>query len=94
MTSNAANPPLTLRLFVAGEAPNSRKARENLKRLCGRLPHGTANVEIIDVDAEPERALKNHIFVTPALQVLDTSPGTILYGNLSNEQALLDLLQS
>ena len=77
-----------LRLFVSGDVPNSRIARENLQR---RLDDAVITVEIVDVMQEPQKALANGIFLTPALQVLGPEPGAVIYGNLNDADTLLAL---
>jgi len=76
------------RLFVCGDALNSRRARENLQRLRQTLPHVQFDVAVIDVDKDPQTALDQGIFVNPALQVIEPAPGMLIYGDLSNLQAL------
>ncbi len=76
------------RLFVCGDALYSRRARENLQRLGETLHHVEFEVEVIDVNETPQLALDQGIFVNPALQVLEPAPGTLIYGDLSDFQAL------
>jgi circadian clock protein KaiB len=84
---------IVLRLFVTNGAPNSRIARENLERLRAAAPRAYAfEVEEIDVAVNPQAALDHGIFLTPALQILEPSPGGLIYGNLSDETALWKLL--
>lgn len=79
------------RLFVAGDAPNSRIALENLRRLRGLLAGCTTDIEVVDVVKEPQKAIASGIFVTPALQVLEPSPGVLIFGNLSNDEVFQTL---
>ena len=51
-----SNMPLKLRLYVAGDAPNSRAATANLR---AAIADHRASVEIIDVLEEPERGLSD-----------------------------------
>jgi len=83
-----------MRLFVTGNAPNSRLARENLARLQMRFPEYHFEVEIIDLGSQPELALTYGIFIAPTLQVLEPSPGGMLYGNLSDTRVLEQLLKT
>ena len=76
-----------IRLYVAGDAPNSRIARENLNRLQKQMA-AEFHVEIVDVLKHPRAALDGGIFITPALQVLAPGPGALIFGNLSDDQAL------
>ena len=82
---------LLLRLYVAGDGPNSTAARANLKRLLdGRHPD-SYSVEIVDCLAEPMRAIEEGIFVTPTLLRLSPPRRTVV-GSLSEEQRLIAVL--
>ena len=77
-----------VRLFVAGDAPNSRIAKENLRRLREQFAAHRFDVEVVDVLTDPQAALAHGIYVTPALQVIKPGPKALIFGNLSNNQAL------
>lgn len=77
-----------VRLFISGDAPNSRIARENLHRLQKRLPRHEFKVEIVDFCLCPEMALEHRVFITPTLQIIEPQPGGVVYGNLSDENML------
>lgn len=79
---------LSGRLFVAGDAPNSRAARRNLSLWIERLGVGACEVEIVDVSVDPQAALDHGVYVTPALQILEPGPKTVIFGNLSDEESL------
>lgn len=78
----------SVRLFVSGEAQNSRKARENLGQFCERLPEVTFEVKVVDVNVNPQAALDQGVYLTPALQVIEPQPGLWVYGDLSDLSAL------
>ncbi|MBF0112211.1 MAG: hypothetical protein HQK74_05700 [Desulfamplus sp.] len=80
-----------LRLFVAGDAPNSRIARENLKSIQARICKSVSEIEVVDVMNEPEKALQYEIYVTPALQIIKSESITIIFGNLSDSDSLIHL---
>jgi len=80
-----------VRLFIAGDAPNSRLARKNLKSLQAGLKGVNFKTEIIDVLKQPQLALRHGVYVTPALQVIQPEPGTLIFGNLSNQTVLKNL---
>jgi circadian clock protein KaiB len=83
---------LSLRLFVAGDSPDSAVALANLNALFphkGRVP---VEIEIVDVQREPARAARDRIMVTPTLLKVAPSPGCRILGNLKNREALLRLL--
>ena len=83
---------LSLRLFVAGDSPDSAIAIANLEAL---FPHGKGEVEIevVDVQRDPARAARDRIMLTPTLLKLSPSPACRILGNLKNRDALLRLLE-
>ena len=83
--------PYKVRLFVAGDSPNSLIAKENLKAIQEQLKGRQFEVEVIDVMENPQTALENSIYLTPALQVISPGPGSIIFGNLSDRNALQTL---
>jgi circadian clock protein KaiB len=91
-SEHARNPGLAkrclVRLYVAGNAPNSRMARENLERIRGRFPRLDFAIEVIDVNSHADEALEQGVFITPALQVIEPEPGGMVYGNLSDLDSL------
>lgn len=86
------NEKLRLRLFVAGEEPNSRQARLNLERLCLDYLDGRAEVEIIDVLKDFRAAVADRVLVTPALIVGIPPARTVILGNLSDTARVLAAL--
>ena len=80
-----------VRLFVAGDAANSCIAKENLRRLCEQLNHDI-EAEVVDVLETPQVAIEHGIYVTPALQIVEPAPGGLIYGNLSDTEAVRRLL--
>lgn len=79
-------------LYVAGEAPNSRRALANLSAFCERHLPQRHNIEVIDVFKTPERALQDSMFLTPALVVSAPLPARTLIGDLSEPSILLEML--
>lgn len=75
---------LVLRLYVAGDAPNSVEAMANLKEICnGCLPPEQYQLEIIDVLEEPLRALDDGVLVTPTL-IKVSPPSVSIVGTLDD----------
>lgn len=81
--------PKHLTLFVTGDAPRSRRARANLAAALRRAGGDAATVTEVDLLADPQRALANGIFATPAL-MLDTGgrEPIVMYGDLSEHGKL------
>jgi len=82
-----------LRLFIAGNAFNSRIAIENLSRLQKKHPNTEFLIEVVDVNSQPEMALKYGIYISPALQVIEPLVSGIVYGNLNEEKVLEQILR-
>lgn len=81
---------LSLRLYVAGRAPNSAAAIANLRVLLAEPPPGvrTADVEVVDVLEEPARALGEGVIVSPTLVRISPLPEVRIVGNLSDLAAV------
>jgi circadian clock protein KaiB len=89
---SGADESLRLRLFVAGDEPNSRQARLNLERLCHDYLDGRVEVEIVDVLKDFRAAVAERVLVTPAL-IIGTPPARVMVlGNLSDTQRVLAAL--
>lgn len=83
---------LKLRLYVAGQSPNSVRAIANLRAICQKqLAHVSWQLEIVDVFVEPLRAVEDHILVTPTLLKL-TPPVAHIVGDLSQRETVLKAL--
>ena len=81
-----------LRLYVAGDEANSQHAVANLQEICRRYLPGRHNLEIVDVLAEPSRALQDGIILTPTLVRL-SPPRVRILGNLSERDKVLNALR-
>lgn len=97
MTPETATPErsenrLELRLFVAGDGPNSVAARANLKRLLGTRNPSTYSVEIVDCLIDPLRAIEEGILVTPTLLRLSPRPRRTVVGSLSESSQVSSAL--
>jgi circadian clock protein KaiB len=87
------NPELfVFRLYVAGSAPNSLQAIDNLTKLCETYLPDQHQIEIVDISADPERALAEGIFMTPILVSVSPYPGHRIVGNLSSTEPILQIL--
>lgn len=92
MASARAKPCIHLRLFIAGNESNSRRAKENLDRVCETHLQGNFDLKIIDVFKDYQIALKDKIFITPALIVESEQTSTTIFGNLNDTKKLLEAL--
>ena len=83
---------VTMRLYVAGRAPNSVKAIANLEAICKQYLKDGYRLEIVDVCEHPRRALADGIVVTPSLAKVSPSPSSNIIGNLSDTDSVLAAL--
>ena len=88
-----AKGPLILRLYVAGDAPNSARARANLRRLLTDVDPSRYRLEVIDCLAEPMRTLDDGVLVTPTLVRVDPPPPQVVVGTLSALDRVADALE-
>ena len=83
-----------LRLFVAGDEPNSASAKASLHRICSTyLSERDFRIEIIDVLRDSRPAREESILVTPALIVQAEGTRTVVFGNLAEPGKVLAALQ-
>lgn len=81
-----------LRLYVVGSTPNSAEAIVNLKLLCQTHLAGRHEVEIIDVQRHPRRALVDRILITPMLVKIAPGVECRMIGTLSATDKVLRAL--
>lgn len=77
-----------LRLYVAGNAPNSTEARRNLAELLDSCAPDSYVLEVIDCLTDPARTLEDGIVVTPTLLKMEPLPRATVIGCLSDRQDL------
>lgn len=80
------------RLYVAGDAPNSVQAAENLRAICQEHLPGTHTIEIVDLAQEPRRAQADAVLVAPTLIRLSPGPERRMVGNLADSRLVLQTL--
>jgi circadian clock protein KaiB len=73
---------LLLRLYVAGDGPNSVEARANLAAILHDHPEARYQLEVVDFLKEPLRAMRDGVIVTPTLVRLAPPPERKLIGTL------------
>jgi circadian clock protein KaiB len=79
---------LMLRLYVAGDAPNSLQAIANARRIC-KDHFAEGQFEIVDLLEHPLRGMADGIIVTPTLVRLLPIPIQRVIGNLNDTSKVL-----
>jgi circadian clock protein KaiB len=90
-------PPITiaslrLRLYVSGNAPNSRRAIANAKAICTAHFASRHDLQIIDILDDPDMALADGVVVSPTLLKLAPLPTARVVGDLSDTTRVLEAL--
>lgn len=81
-----------MRLYIAGQTPNSIAALSNLKRICEDQLKGQYKIEIIDLLKHPRLAKEDQIVAIPTLVRKLPQPIKRIVGDLSRaERALVGL---
>jgi circadian clock protein KaiB len=88
----SGTPRLSIRLYVAGNAPNSLRAIANAKAICDEHFPSSFKLEIVDLLLHPGRALADGIIVTPTLLRVAPLPLRKVVGNLSDSSQVLLVL--
>ena len=80
------------RLYVADDTVNSSHAIVNLRAICGAYLPGRYKIELVDVLKDPDRALRDRVFMTPTLVKLEPAPMARLVGTLNQTELVLRAL--
>jgi len=81
-----------LRLYIAGQTPNSIATIANLRRICEERLQGRYRIEIVDLLERPQLARGDQIIAIPTLVRKLPTPIKRIIGNLSTaERALVGL---
>lgn len=78
-----------LRLYVAGNTPNSIAAFANLKEICENHMGGKYEIEVIDLFRSPQLAAGDQIIAVPTLVRRLPHPVKKIIGDLSNRERVL-----
>jgi circadian clock protein KaiB len=87
--AGARNDTWILRLYVAGETPNSGTAFENLKTICEERLKGRYSIEVIDLVKNPRLAHDEQILAVPTLVRKLPEPVRSIIGDLSDTERVL-----
>lgn len=78
-----------LRLYIAGETDRSKRAIENLKKMCEEHLPGRYSIELVDISKDPERASSDDILALPTLVRKLPAPLRRIIGDLSDHEKVL-----
>jgi circadian clock protein KaiB len=78
-----------LRLYIAGQTPNSIVAIANLKKICEEKLHGKYRIEVVDLLEKPQLAKGDQIIAIPTLVRRLPPPVKRIIGNLSKTESVM-----
>jgi len=78
-----------LRLYIAGQTPNSIAAITNLKKICEDKLRGKYTIEVIDLLEKPQLAKGDQIIAIPTLVRRLPPPVKKIIGNLSKTESVI-----
>jgi circadian clock protein KaiB len=78
-----------LRLYVAGQTPNSVMAIENIKRICEEFLKGRYILEVVDIYQQPVLAKGDQIIAVPTLIKKLPLPLRKFIGDMSATERIL-----
>ena len=78
-----------LKLYVAGNTPNSARALNTLKNILDKEFQGVYALKVIDVLKNPQLAEEDKILATPTLSKILPPPVRKIIGDLSDRERVL-----
>jgi len=78
-----------LRLYIAGQTPNSIAAIANLKKICEDNLRGKYRIEVVDLLEKPQLAKGDQIIAIPTLVRRLPPPVKKIIGNLSKTENVI-----
>jgi circadian clock protein KaiB len=78
-----------LRLYIAGQTPNSVAAIANLKKICEDKLQGKYRIEVVDLLEKPQLAKGDQIIAIPTLVRRLPPPVKKIIGNLSKTENVI-----
>jgi circadian clock protein KaiB len=78
-----------LRLYIAGQTPNSIVAVANLKKICEDKLRGKYLIEVVDLLEKPQLAKGDQIIAIPTLVRKLPPPVKKIIGNLSKTESVI-----
>lgn len=88
-TKTSASEFYRLRLYIAGQTPNSIAAIANLKMICEEKLKGKYRIEVVDLLVKPQLAKGDQIIAIPTLVRRLPPPVKKIIGNLSKTESVM-----
>jgi circadian clock protein KaiB len=82
-----------LRLFVAGDRPQSLQAKKSIEQICESYMPGRYELTVFDVCKDFTTAQNHGVLLTPTLLLLSPLPRVTIIGNLSDTEKVLFALR-
>lgn len=79
----------TLKLYVTGQSVRSQRAIENLQKICTEDMEGCYQLEVVDLEANPQLAEDERILATPMVIKRLPPPLRRVIGDLSDREKVL-----
>jgi circadian clock protein KaiB len=86
---NESKKTYVLKLYVAGNTPNSVRALNTLKNILDKEFQGVYALKVIDVLKNPQLAEEDKILATPTLSKILPPPVRKIIGDLSDRERVL-----
>ena len=93
MPAESAGEAWQLRLYVTDRSAKCVRALANLQRACAHWLPGRHHIEVIDLIEDPRRAAEDQILAAPTLVKAYPPPVSVIVGDLSDTERLLDGMQ-
>ena len=89
LENSTSNEVYVLKLYITGMTPNSKKAVENVKKICEEYLADRYELEVIDIYQQPALAAGEQIIAAPTLIKKLPFPLKKLIGDMSNTEKVL-----
>jgi len=86
-------PKYRLKLFIAGNEPNSIQAINNIRDILDSRIQDRYKLEIVDILSDFQSAIDHGVLVTPMLIIVEPSPETTIVGTLSDAEKVKSALR-
>jgi circadian clock protein KaiB len=86
------SPKYVLRLYVSGATQRSKRALQNVRKICERRIPGEYELRVIDIFQRPDQASEDNVIVAPTLVKRLPLPVRRCIGDLSDADKVVNQL--